>query len=447
MPYPKLALPLLLGATMLMAGCSGESSSAPCSSSLVVDLDIQSDVTIDIEGLNFVINEVSWVLTGNGMDPMMGVIDTSDPNATPSVEIFGIEPGEDYLIELEAVSEDGETTCRGSADFDVEIGVATEVGVLLRCSVGQRFGAVRANGKFNVCAELTKAVVAPLQTSIGNAIIVSSQAEDHEGDPIEYMWSADSGSFADPTAQSTFYTCEETGDHELTITVSDDGYDYCMDSWTVEVTCVEDGGTGGTGGNGAGGAGGSGAAGGAGGAGGSGAAGGAGGAGGAAGAGGSGGNGGSGAAGGAGGAGGSGAAGGAGGAGGSGAAGGAGGAGGSGAVGGAGGAGGSGAVGGAGGAGGGGAAGGAGGAGGDGGAGGAAAAGGDGGAGGTAAAGGDGGNGGNGANGGNGGNGNGSGTGGAGNGSGTGGTAGGGNGSGTGGTGGGACGITVSLTE
>jgi len=245
-PNRKLALLLLVGASLLTAGCSGDSSSVPCSSIVLIDLEVATDV----EDLNVVINEVSWAITGNGMAPMVGVIDTSDPNATPSVEVFGLELG-NYTIDLEATSEDGESTCRGSAMFDVSIGVATEVAVLLRCKVGDRFGAVRVNGKFNICPELTKAVVAPLQTSIGNAIVVSSAAGDAEGDALEYSWTADGGTFADHSAAATVYTCEETGDHEITISVTDDGAEYCVDSWTVDVRCVDDHGTGGTGGSGA----------------------------------------------------------------------------------------------------------------------------------------------------------------------------------------------------
>ena len=246
MPIRELALLLLVGASLLTAGCSGNSSSVPCSSALLIEL----DVTTDVEGLDLVITEVLWAITGNGMASMVGVIDTSDPNATPSVEIFGLEPG-DYRIELEATSEDGESTCRGSAMFDVTAGVAIEVAVLLRCSTVQRFGAVRVNGKFNICPELTKAVVAPLQTSIGNVIVVRSQAEDDEGDSIEYAWTADSGTFANPSAAATFYTCEDAGSHELTISVTDGGAGNCVDSWTVDVRCVDGDGTGGTGGSGA----------------------------------------------------------------------------------------------------------------------------------------------------------------------------------------------------
>jgi hypothetical protein len=239
----KLALLLLVGASLLTAGCSDNSVSVPCSAALLIDL----DVITDAERPDLVIDEVLWTITGNGMAPMVGAIDTSDPNATPSVEVFGLQPG-NYTIDLEATSDDGESTCRGSAMFDVTAGVATEVAVLLRCSTGQRFGAVRVNGKFNICPELTEAVVAPLQTSIGNVIIVRSQAE---GERIEYSWTADSGTFGNPSAAATFYTCEETGNHQLTISVTNDSFEYCVDSWTVDVRCVDGDGAGGTGGSGA----------------------------------------------------------------------------------------------------------------------------------------------------------------------------------------------------
>ncbi|MGB5414534.1 MAG: hypothetical protein WBN01_07820, partial [Polyangiales bacterium] len=36
----------------------------------------------------------------------------------------------------------------------------------------------------------------------------------------------------------------------MTISVSDDGFDHCVDSWTIAIRCVDEGGTGGTGGDG-----------------------------------------------------------------------------------------------------------------------------------------------------------------------------------------------------
>jgi len=284
-PNRELALLLLVCASLLAAGCRGNSSAVPCTTDLLIELDLATDA---------VINEVRWAIAGNGMASMMGTVDISDPNATPSVEVFGLAPGS-YTIELEATSEDGESSCRGSAMFDATAGVTTEVAVLLRCPTGERFGGVRVNGMVKICAELTEAVVAPLQTSIGNVISVGSQAKGEEGDTIEYAWTADSGTFADPSAAATFYRCEETGNHELTVSVTSEQFEHCIDSWSVDITCVDGDGTGGTGGSGAtggggtggtggvGGMGGSGATGGSGGEGGTGAAGGAGGVGGAAG--------------------------------------------------------------------------------------------------------------------------------------------------------------------
>lgn len=239
----ELASSLWVGAALLTLGCSAESSAVPCESVLELQLVIAPDEAAS----EIVIDEVHYIIRGEGMDPMMGTIDTSAPGATASVEVFGLTPG-NYDVALEATSEDGETTCRGSAMFDVVAGASTEVGVLLRCQMAEQLGGVRVNGAFNMCAGLTKVVVAPLQTSVGNTIAVSADASDAEGDPIEYAWTSNSGAFANPSAPATVYTCEEVGDDELTITVSDDGFEYCTCNWSVDVRCVHDDGTGGTGG-------------------------------------------------------------------------------------------------------------------------------------------------------------------------------------------------------
>ncbi len=245
MPKRKLALLLWVGIGLLTVGCRGNSSAVPCESLLLIDLEVATDG----EGPDPVINEVLWAITGNGMAPMMGSIDTSAPNTTPSVEVFGLRPGT-YTVLLEASSDDGKTSCQGSAMFDLVTGLTTEVAVLLRCSTGERFGAVRVNGKLNICPALTQAVVAPLQTSLGNIITVGSQAHDPDDGTIQYTWTANSGTFANPSAPDTFYTCEQTGNHQLTISVTDDDAKHCVDSWTVDITCVNDdaGGTGGAGG-------------------------------------------------------------------------------------------------------------------------------------------------------------------------------------------------------
>jgi secreted PhoX family phosphatase len=182
---------------------------------------------------------------------MDGTIDTSAPGATASVEVFGLEPGDGYRITMTGQGTDEQTRCTGATDFSVEVGQATEVMVILNCKGPQRFGAVRANGKLNICSELTKMVVSPLTTSVGNDIDLFAAGEDAEGDDFSFLWTAGGGDLADDSAAETTFTCTEEGEGFVAVAVSDDGFDVCDSSWTVKVNCVGDGGgTGGMGGTG-----------------------------------------------------------------------------------------------------------------------------------------------------------------------------------------------------
>jgi hypothetical protein len=197
------------------------------------------------------IDEVSYEVSRNDKELMSGSINTGSPGSTASIEIYGLPEANGYNIEMTATSTDGETTCSGSASFNVFIGQVTEVAVMLTCKPPEELGGVRVNGKINFCPYLPEVVVSPLQTSIGNQIDVYARAADVEGDPIEYRWTGTGGTFADWTAPRTTFTCLEVGPQTITITVSDDGFEYCDCNWTVDVTCVAgDGGTGGTGGTG-----------------------------------------------------------------------------------------------------------------------------------------------------------------------------------------------------
>ena len=218
-----------LVAAIAFAGCTSDGTSSENTGGLNLNLELADGV---------VINEVDWTISGNDMN-MTGIIDTSAPGATASVEVFGLPPGDGYLVELEATDETGEITCRGSAPFSVEIGVSTDIMVMLNCKLPARLGGVRVNGKFNVCAELAKVIVSPLQTSVGNDIDLSAQTVDVEGDAVTIVWSATGGSIADSNAADTTYTCGEVGQQSITVTVSDDEFEFCMDDWTVAVTCVE----------------------------------------------------------------------------------------------------------------------------------------------------------------------------------------------------------------
>ncbi len=239
--HPTWRIIVVVCGVLAALGCEDTNTSQQGETgSLFLNLALAGGVQID---------EVTWAISANDMD-MSGTIKVSAPGSTASVEVFGLPQGtEPYLVELSAVSVDGEVTCEGSAPFNVETGVSTEVMVMLRCKLPQRLGGVRVNGKFNICAELTKVVVSPLQTSVGNDIDLFSEAFDAEGDLIAYSWTSSGGSIANPGDAFTTYTCQEGGEHTVTISVSDNDGDCNMAQWSVPITCVaDDGGAGGTGG-------------------------------------------------------------------------------------------------------------------------------------------------------------------------------------------------------
>jgi hypothetical protein len=186
------------------------------------------------------IDEVAYEITGAG-STSEGTIDTSAPGATASVEVFGLPAGNDYVIEMTASSSDGSTTCSGEETFAVEANRATELMVMLRCKSEPRLGGVRVNGKLNVCAELSKAVASPLQTSEGSAIAIAADANDADDDPVQYRWSATGGTLDDATASETTFNCDDSGPATITIEVSDDGFEDCIDLWQFDVACVGSG--------------------------------------------------------------------------------------------------------------------------------------------------------------------------------------------------------------
>jgi len=231
-----------VASALAIAGCSGGGPvDSETTGSLSVALQIDGEADIDA---------VAWEITGGEMEPMGGTIDTSAPGATASVEVFGLPPtiADDYTITMAATASDG-TSCEGSADFGIEVGQLTSVMVFLNCKRSPRFGGVRVNGKLNICAEIVKVIVSPLQTSVGNDIDLSVSGEDAESDDVAYEWTGTGGSIADAASAVTKFTCNETGEQSVRIRVSDDGFEHCVSEWTVAVTCVDaNGGAGGTGG-------------------------------------------------------------------------------------------------------------------------------------------------------------------------------------------------------
>ena len=78
-------------AAIAFAGCTSDQTSSENTGGLNLSLELADGV---------VINEVDWTISSPGMEDMTGTIDTSAPGATASVEVFGLPPGDQYLVEL-----------------------------------------------------------------------------------------------------------------------------------------------------------------------------------------------------------------------------------------------------------------------------------------------------------------------------------------------------------
>ncbi|RZV50528.1 MAG: hypothetical protein EX268_16795, partial [Deltaproteobacteria bacterium] len=164
-----IRLAWILSFFVLAASCAGTQEDGGPVASLELGFELADGSQVD---------EVAYSIGGNGIDPIEGVIDTRAPESTSSIEVFGIPAGDRYLVTLRATTRDGATTCGGSTRFDVLDGVATAVQVMLGCKRGARFGGVRINGDLNVCAELTKVITSPLQTSIANGMMLNAEGSD-----------------------------------------------------------------------------------------------------------------------------------------------------------------------------------------------------------------------------------------------------------------------------
>ena len=207
------------------SGCASETQDDAPSGSLTMNLQLPGSVEID---------EVAYEVSGNGTVPRSGIINTAGAGSTASFTV-SLPVGLGYLVKLSAVSVDGERSCSGSAPFNITVGETTTVSVSLNCI---RTGQVQVDGTFNNCAELVSPSASPREAYMGEAINLSVSGVDDDGDPIDYAWTGPGGSFADPSAATTTYTCFGTGSHTLSVAVSDDQFIDCAEVWTVAVDCL-----------------------------------------------------------------------------------------------------------------------------------------------------------------------------------------------------------------
>ena len=264
MRLQRIASSPLLAAAAL-AFCSGPIACSSDSRALVgtettdtgsaIGLALQIAPGSDVASVNYlIVGPAAFTKTGN--------IDVSD-STTIAATIGPVPTGTGFSITLSATSSDGNTTCSGSASFNVAAHQTTPVGVHLLCHEAPRTGSVSLNGSLNICPSIDGISANPDEAFVGSSVALSSQAHDSDQGPapLSYHWTAIGGSLSDPTLQNPVFTCESPGMATATLRLSDgDSAPNCADTESVMISCTAVSASGGAGasGSGAGGAAGSG---------------------------------------------------------------------------------------------------------------------------------------------------------------------------------------------
>jgi hypothetical protein len=239
-----LAAVALLGSAVAV-NCSNSPKSYDNTGSLSLGLTLPSGVKIDT---------VHWkIASAQPVNPPAakeGDIDTSDVNATASVETSYPASTNDKVT-LTAKTSRGEDCVGSSAEFTTPGGGAQVlVNVTLVCGqvvTPSNSGSVRVTGQIDdqsdLCPVLTTWGASPLQTSKGSKVTISSDATDADPeDTLAYAWTAApaaAGAFGDAAAKATTFTCPGDGDFALTVTVTDSHKPKsCSTSKTISVHCV-----------------------------------------------------------------------------------------------------------------------------------------------------------------------------------------------------------------
>jgi hypothetical protein len=205
-----------------------------------------------------IVNTVNYTISGNGITPIMGVIDVSAPGTTQATALVsGLNPGM-YTVSMTATGTMPSQTCMGTAPFTVVANQTAMANVILQCTRINPYGSVAINGRIDQCPLITSVSASSLQGVVGGAPIMIGvvASELDPGDTVTYNWTAAPTGIGTIGAQgaNTTFTCTTAGSTQLSIAVSDG---VCGDSVpnAIPINCTGTTGAGGAAGTGAGGGG------------------------------------------------------------------------------------------------------------------------------------------------------------------------------------------------
>ena len=79
------------------------------------------------------ITEISYTISGNGIEPISGTARVGDPRASTEISAKNIPADTEYALQLSAASGDGNNKCARKTTFDVAAGKTTPLTVLMLC--------------------------------------------------------------------------------------------------------------------------------------------------------------------------------------------------------------------------------------------------------------------------------------------------------------------------
>ena len=232
-------LSVLTTALMLFAtsptGCASEQTGA--------DTDTVGSVEVNLIVGNTDVKAVSFDVVCDSGITLSGQLNVNDEQNPPvAATIMDLPPG-DCSITLTAFDNAGDPLCTGSEDFTVLANDTVQVNVVLLCDsdAEELLGNADIDATFefvegNNCPRLHFLNAVP-STVPPEGSEVTVLVSDKDGDALTTALTATGGSFADPSAQSTTYTCDgANGAQTIFVTVSD-GEAACDKSKSFSVTC------------------------------------------------------------------------------------------------------------------------------------------------------------------------------------------------------------------
>ena len=227
-----LAATVLLGGAVAGVNCSKGSTSGNGNGLLSLSSRLTSG-GITVTSVNY------QIVHSDGSPfapPIAGVINTSDMNATASVD-QSVPASTGDIALMTATGSDGSACSGKSMGFNVVAGQQVGVAVNIICGgsqTGTGSGSAIINGNViagDNCPVLTSWVASPLQTSAptGQISVAAAATDSDSGETLTYAWTATAGTFAAATTpgvasgatDATSYTCTTVGMQTLTVTVTD----------------------------------------------------------------------------------------------------------------------------------------------------------------------------------------------------------------------------------